>query len=53
MPFKSGALLSGLFGNATAIFWVLTVVGAILVVGFVVGWLLIVRRGSNREWPVR
>jgi hypothetical protein len=47
------ALVSGLFGNDAAIFGVLIVVGLIFVTAFVVGWIVIVRRGSNREWPTR
>ena len=53
MSFTSNALVSGLFGNDMAIYVVMIVVGVILVTGFVVGWIVMVRRGSNREWPIR
>ena len=49
----SDAVVSGLFGNNAAIAWVLVVVGAILVTAFVVMWIVLVRWGSNREWPIR
>jgi hypothetical protein len=53
MPFTSNTLISGVFGNAAAIYVVMIVVGVLIVTGFVVGWLVMVRRGSNREWPIR
>jgi len=53
MPFTSNAVISGVFGNAAAIYVVMIVVGVLIVTGFVVGWLVMVRRGSNREWPIR
>jgi hypothetical protein len=53
MPFTSNALISGIFGNAAAIYVVMIVVGVLIVTGFVVGWLIMVHRGSNREWPIR
>jgi uncharacterized membrane protein len=49
----SNAVVSGLFHNSAAIYGVMIVVGVILVTLFVVGWLVMVRRGSNREWPIR
>jgi hypothetical protein len=53
MLLTSATVISGLFRNDTAIAWVLIVVGAILVTAFVVTWIVLVRRGSNREWPTR
>jgi hypothetical protein len=53
MVLMSHAVISGLFRNEAAIFGVLIVVGVILVTLFVVGWIVMVRRGGNREWPFR
>lgn len=53
MPFTSNVLISGIFGNSAAISVVLIVVGVIIVSVFVVGWIILVRRGGNREWPFR
>jgi uncharacterized membrane protein len=53
MLMTSDAVVSGLFGNDAAIAWVLIVVGVIFVTVFVVTWIVLVRRGSNREWPIR
>ena len=49
----SDAVLSGLFGNHGAIYGVLIVLGVLIVATFVVGWLVIVLRNIDREWPVR
>jgi hypothetical protein len=53
MVLISHTVISGLFRNEDAIFGVLIVVGVLLVTLFVVGWIMTVRRGSNREWPFR
>ena len=53
MYFASQAMISGLFGNKAAIYVVLTVVGLVMVATFVVGLIVLVLRGINREWPVR
>src|SRR3569833_4622721 len=53
MPFSSNAVVSGVFGNAAAIYVVMIVVGVLIVTGFVVGWLVLVSRGSNSERPNR
>jgi hypothetical protein len=53
MLVTSDALIGGLLGNEAAIAWVLIVAGAIFVTAFVVTWIALVRRGSNREWPIR
>lgn len=49
----SDALIGGLFGNHGAIYGVLIVLGLLIVATFVVGWLVIVLRNLDREWPVR
>jgi flagellar biosynthesis protein FliQ len=46
-------MISGLFGNNAAIYVVLTVVGLVMVTTFVVGLIVLVLRGINREWPIR
>lgn len=53
MYFSSQALISGLFHNNAAIYVVLTVVGLVMVAAFVVGLIVLVLRGINREWPIR
>jgi hypothetical protein len=49
----SNAVVSGIFRNSAAIYTVMIIVGVIFVTLFVVSWIVIVRRGSNREWPTR
>jgi flagellar biosynthesis protein FliQ len=46
-------MISGLFRNNAAIYVVLTVVGLVMVTTFVVGLIVLVLRGINREWPIR
>jgi hypothetical protein len=53
MELMSNAVVSGIFRNAAAIYTVMIIVGVIFVTLFVVGWIVMVRRGSNREWPIR
>ena len=49
----SNALVTGIFRNEAAIFVVMILIGLIIVTAFVIGWIVLVRRGSNREWPTR
>lgn len=53
MYFSSQALISGLYGNKTAIYVVMAIVGLAMVATFVVGLIVLVLRSINREWPTR
>jgi hypothetical protein len=53
MPSMSYAVISGLFRNMGAIYGVLIGLGILIVATFVVGWIVMVLRGRNREWPTR